>query len=300
MKNYLRHLSFWLIFLLFFLIIYINSSDLLFDNYGSKVLSGKKESIILGISRANMGICPSTLKNILKKDFFNYAFDIYSSPYGPLYFNSIKNKINDDNYDNIYILSVSPWSIASKSKNPNDSTQFRENNEILKNKYNNTIIGKLDFFFNEYGGNLISLSYNFTNRSVENGQLRIKDKLSLNDYNSKRKAKIQTYKKRLNFFKFSSLRLNYLNETIKLLKNHGKVFLVKLPIDNVFEKEVERKLIVDFDYKIDSLATINEISYLSLQSKNHLYDYLDGHHLIYNSSESVTDSIAIWIKKQSD
>ena len=52
---------------------------------------------------------------------------------------------------NIYFLSVNPWTISSKIKNPNDVEKFRElKSNLLTESYSNSFIGKLKYYFHHY------------------------------------------------------------------------------------------------------------------------------------------------------
>tara|TARA_B100000945_G_C20406903_1_gene610517 strand:- start:569 stop:1474 length:906 start_codon:yes stop_codon:yes gene_type:complete len=297
MKQFIQNIVIWVITILNVFLLTIGYSSFSVDNYAIKVMSDKKQSLIIGDSRALVGISPNVLSKALETDFFNYAFNISASPYGPIYFNSIINKINSDQKNNIHIISVSPWSISSTCKNPDDSINFREHEfSILKNKYNNSLLGRLKYYFNEYNGSLIKLLYNYTShRSTKNGHLIHESSIGQEEYIKKRDAKVEFYKKELIKYEFSPLRFSYLNKIIDSLKDNGKVFLVRLPVDSKLAN-LENQLIEDFDNKIESIASKNKIEYLNFHSKKHIYSYSDGHHLSLHSALSVSDSISKWIE----
>ena len=102
------------------------------SSYYLKFTSKKQTSLILGNSRSAQGIRPDIINAILdRNDIYNYAFTLSSSPYGQLYFNSIKNKLTKKENDGIFIIEVSPRSISINQKNEKESSIFRESDKIL-------------------------------------------------------------------------------------------------------------------------------------------------------------------------
>lgn len=95
-------------------------------------------------------------------------------------------------------------------------------------------------------------------------------------------------------FKFSSLRLEYLERTVTFLNQYGQVFLVRLP---VHEKmlEVEKKLVPDFDEKIPKIIPLTE-GYLDISTESRRYEFTDGNHLHKSAGKIVSKEIAEWIK----
>jgi len=98
-------------------------------------------------------------------------------------------------------------------------------------------------------------------------------------------------------YKFSELRMDYLSQTIKFLKKHGNVYLVRLPIHERM-MEIEKKLMPDFDLKIKNAINLSD-GYLDLTPQNDLYDYTDGNHLYKDSGKNVSIILANWILNKS-
>ena len=61
-----------------------------------------------------------------RRGLFNYAMTLANSPYGKVYFESIKRKLDTSSKNGIFILEVNPWSICSETLDPNDESNFRE------------------------------------------------------------------------------------------------------------------------------------------------------------------------------
>ena len=92
------------------------------DDYYLKFSSPKQSSLILGTSRAKQGIIPSVLSSSIENSnfsFFNFSFTLKSSPFGLVYFNAIKQKIDLESEDGCFIVTVDPWSISEKISDVN-------------------------------------------------------------------------------------------------------------------------------------------------------------------------------------
>ena len=111
--------------------------------------SPTQHNLIIGTSRAAQGIQPTVLNEIIpNKSFFNYAFTAAQSPFGPVYLKSIQKKIDTTTKNGIFIVTVDPWSISSKSKDPNDSSKFRENNLALATFQTSTEVPIMNTYLN--------------------------------------------------------------------------------------------------------------------------------------------------------
>ena len=90
------------------------------------------------------------------------------------------------------------------------------------------------------------------------------------------------------------MRLNYLTKTIDLLQQHGRVYLVRLPVHkNMFD--IEDELMPDFDSKIDSIVKRENVPFFNFRQHKNEYQYVDGHHLYKTSGKEVSALIAGWI-----
>jgi hypothetical protein len=132
MKKFILHILILSIAITTSILVIFSFADGHSDAFYLKFTSSKKSNLILGTSKAAQGIQPDILKSICNDEFYNYAFAIYSSPYGKVYLNSIKNKLDTQNTNQTFILAVDTWSISSLTKNPNDTLNFRENNSCVK------------------------------------------------------------------------------------------------------------------------------------------------------------------------
>ena len=269
------------------------------DPFYLRFTTPKQSNLILGTSRAAQDIRPNILNNILGKSFYNYSFTVAHSPYGSTYLKSIKKKLNRSTTNGIFILTVDPWSISSWTKDPNDYKSFRE----LELCVGNTIIVNLN-------PNLLYLLFNWKEKHLDilkkkdsnmflhhDGWLEITIDMDSIKVSDRIKVKEKSYREGyLPYAKFSEHRLNTLEETIRFLKNHGEVYLVRLPIHPKI-MQIEYELMPDFNDKIKEAISISS-GYLDLTIRNNNYKYTDGNHLYKDSATEVSRIIGEWLLEQ--
>jgi hypothetical protein len=263
------------------------------DSFYLKLTTPKKTNLIIGTSKAAQGIQPHILKETLHKDFYNYAFAIYASPYGEVYLNSIKQKLDKREKDNIFILTIDAWSICTNNEDPDNPLKFRENksflNDITNVCQNPNFKYLISYFEGEYNTILLKKSSTLLH---DNGWLEV----SLDENGVKRRTKftIKDYQEMINYYHFSNTRFLYLLKTIDFLNQYGKVYLVRLPVHPDL-MAIEETLMPKFNKTIQP-AKDKASGYLDLTLLNKDLKYTDGVHLNKSSGEQVSDIIAKWIK----
>jgi hypothetical protein len=266
------------------------------DPFYIRFTTPKQQSMILGTSRAAQGLQPEVFEQILKKNINNFAFTIVDSPFGEVYFESIKRKHNKK-AGGLFIIAVDPWSISSSCSSPNNLSQFRENRSCLNKTKIVDMNPNFFYIFSNLSGKYKNLIFQrHTNMFLhKDGWLEISniamDSLSVA---ARVKRKIEKYRNtRLPKTKFSSTRLRYLIKTISYLKDFGDVYIVRLPIHESM-MEIEKDLMSDFDLKINAAINLSD-GYLDLTPQNSLYNYTDGNHLYKDSGKNISQIIAKWI-----
>lgn len=270
------------------------------DAYYIRFTTPKQSSLVLGTSRAAHCIQPSILNEILgRNDFFNYAFTIGHSPYGPTYLKSMKRKLNQNTRNGIFILTVDPWSISSRCKNPNDTTNFRE----LKNSLNKVHLVNTNpnfvYFLKAYDQPLINILVNKNNVVFlhHDGWLEVNVKMDSIKFAKNIVSKIKKYKQDNSpYYSFSTIRYQYLIKTIDYLKQFGSVYIVRLPVHPLM-MDLDNDLIPDFSKMIQDISSLSDVPFLDLTTQNSNYIYTDGNHLHKDSGQLVTREIANWILK---
>lgn len=280
------------------------------DPYYLRFTTPVQNSLILGTSKAAQSLQPEVFKDELNLEIYNYAFTIMHSPYGPVYLEAIKRKLKPETDNGIFILTVDAWSITSTKSEANQIGDFRENNLCLDNT---TIVNKtpnLQYLLKNLKGefyqiilrNLGGKFYNTfsMNKPIllhKDGWLEITANMDSVILQERTELAIKNFKENdLPNFRYSSIRLDYFIETIKFLKEHGEVYLVRLPIHNEMMK-VEDLLIPDFNEKMNEIAILSD-GYFDMTPYNNEFIYVDGAHLFKDSGKIVSKSIADWIKNR--
>jgi hypothetical protein len=281
------------------------------DSYYLKFTTPKQQFLILGSSRAAQGIKPSALNPILRginpsTNFFNYAFTINHSPYGPTYLNSIQKKTNQQSDGGIFILSVDPWSISAGTSPPNDSTKFGEHDLFLaKTKF---VSQKPNFFYliNSYDKPYYEVIKSKVWKIIDNknkpstfvhddGWLEVNTKMDSLSIVKRVEKRIEAYHQDyLPVYQYSALRLEYLKKTIRFLQNYGTVYLVRLPVSKV-TLDIENQFMPDFNAKIDTLSAETNAPYNNINDSGERYLFVDENHLYKTSAEDVSKKIGYWI-----
>ncbi len=297
MKRFIYHiLLFFLPIPLFFVLIGF-CADGYTDPFYIRLTTPKQQNLIIGTSRAAQGLQPKYFKEILDVNIFNYAFTIAHSPFGNVYYESIKKKLNKNTKDGIFIITVDPWSISSWCDNPNDFNSFRENNLCLANTKIVDMYPNYEYLYKNLKGNYKSILFPPSKNMFlhSDGWLEIKN-IPMDSISKEKRInlKIKTYKNtHLPKTHISEYRLNYLLQTILYLKQYGKVYLVRLPIHPEMLK-LENEITNDFNSIIKSAINKSD-GYLDLTPYNNKFQYTDGNHLYKNSGKKVSVIIANWI-----
>lgn len=268
------------------------SSGPKFDPFYMRFTSSKKSSFVFGNSRAARGIVADELNESLalqNNPIYNYSFTIGSSPYGPAYFNSIKQKFDSSKTDGIFIFSIDPWSISSSKEAPNDISNFRENDTYISKLKN---AGKnrkpnFDYLLNFYPFGWGSILFPKTTRYLhDDGFLESFDH---NSANERQKRINQTVKLYLNShaknYSISEVRIESLKKMIQYFNRFGNVFLVRLPIPSEMYT-LEQDYCPKFDSIISNILTDSSCNYIDFMSEKANFEFNDGSHL---NSKSARD-----------
>lgn len=300
MKRFLFQVALFIALILIGLYLVLIQADGYTDPYYIRFTTPRQSSMILGNSRAAQGVQPAVLNHTLgRSDFFNYAFTLGHSPYGPVYLESIKRKLNAEVSNGLFIVTVDPWSICDKGKDPNDSSSFAEKNRILgKLKYVNL---NPNFFYltENYDRPLFTLLQDNPNKVTflhEDGWLEVSPpKMDSASVAERTREKLLDYEKgNLPSFKYSAARVNSLSETIEFLSGHGKVFLVRLPVHPQM-LELEDRLMPDFELRMNQIAEKHKLPYRSFVQTGEDCSFTDGNHLYKASGAQITQLIAEWM-----
>lgn len=269
------------------------------DPFYRRFTSPKQNNLIIGTSRTAQGLQPEVFKNILNRNFFNYSFTIAHSPFGSTYLESIKKKLNTQETKGIYIISIDPWSISSMTAFPNDSLHFRELELCLGNTTNVNSNPNFTYLLHNLKGRYNELLFQKKSGLYlhDDGWLEVTVNMDSITVNKRIADRVEMYRtNNLPYYHFSSLRLDYLKNTIEFLNHHGEVYLVRLPIHPDM-MAIDNQLMPDFDNKIQNIVPLTK-GYYDMTKLNNDFSYTDGNHLYKESGVIVTRMIAQWIQGQ--
>ncbi len=271
------------------------------DPFYLRFTTPKQTSLIIGTSRAAQGIDPSIINKVLsREDIYNYSFTIVHSSFGATYLQSIQNKLKENTKSGIYIIAVDPWSISGPAANPNDSLSFPELNLALGKTNVVDINPNIFYLFQSYEKPLYNLLTDDKSAGVylhNDGWLEVTTSMDSTSVAYRLNQKIRDYTdNNLPNYKFSQVRWDYLVKTIRFLKQHGEVYLVRLPVHPQMTA-IENQLMPDFDNKIDYLSLVTKSPYKNFKMNESSYQYVDGNHLYKTSGAKVSAEIAEWIKE---
>jgi len=270
------------------------------DYFYNKISSPRKKSIIFGTSKSEQGIIPSILNGKIEgSDFYNFSFALSISPYGKTYFESIKDKVNYSEPDGIFILTIDPWAVASFKEDEENELIFEETQSFLSTipsvTINPNIFYLKDFFLKPFFEILLRKfkSGNFVLH--DDGWLEVIVSTEPEDRKERVSQRLMEYKKRNENYILSHKRFDYFEKIIIELKNQGKVFIVRLPVEEKFA-EYESDYEVQFNYRLNEILVKHKLNYLDF-TKGDLekWSYIDGIHLDRNSAKLITNELSDWI-----
>ncbi len=299
MKRFIFQLTLFALLVLGAFLFILSRANGKIDPFYLRFTTPQQENLIIGTSRAAQGLQPKVLNSLCQIRFFNYAFTASHSPFGEIYFNSIQRKLKKGNTPGTFIVTVDPWSISSKTDDPNWTSGFRELDSCLANtKFVNSNPNFL-YLLNNLGGEYYKALDQRSSQLLlhEDGWLEVSVDMSPVAVEKRLHSKIELYREEmLPHYQFSSVRFEYLRKTIELLNDHGRVFLVRMPVHPKM-MEFEQELMPDFDDKIGKISSLTE-GYLNMTKQNQKYEFTDGNHLNKTSGKLVSKEIALWIMKK--
>ena len=286
------------------------------DNFYLRFTSSKQNSLIIGTSRSAQGIHPNILDSALNlgniNSIYNYSFSINNSSYGKEYYYAIKNKIKESGENGLFIITVDPWAISSDTiLNDNEidvesifhSMRYHNscpNYEYLiknyKKGWGNILLKRIEsniLFQNRHSFDKINGSFTYLRKD---GLLEVYTSMDSTYVKQNIQKKVHNYNRSMSSNKFSKFRFLYLRKTIQLLKKHGEVYLVRMPVHTSLFK-IESSFDPQFDKKIMNLANKTNVEYLNFADNSTQYSYTDGNHLYINDAKIFSIKLAERIKK---
>jgi hypothetical protein len=249
-------------------------------------------SLILGTSRAAQGIRPEVLTAQLGAAFegplLNYAFTLTHSPYGPAYLRSIGRKLRPDVHNGLFILAVDPWSLSLTGP----EGQFPEDNSFIGQLPQVSQNPNLPYLTRYQTKPLYRLLLDYataTERLHPDGWLEVRIATDSATVRTRTSRKVLDYRNLLATQHLSAGRLGALRQTIMLLRQHGRVCLVRLPVGAPLFK-LEQEYQPGFDQLMRQLALAQAVPYLNYSTQP--YATTDGNHLQRDAAAAFSRQLA--------
>lgn len=276
------------------------------DDFYKRFSSPQQNSLILGSSRA-ASINPEIIDNVIHSKYpnaklYNYAFTWAHSPYGPKYLESIKKKIKPDTKDGVFIVTVEPTALMVYKNEPDDPQYYTENDksvaktsmvatnpnlEYLLESYDFSITNELNKKIRPEKNPMIEVSI------LDNGKVngKVIKRFSAEKRKEINAEKMKELKNRFTELKLSAIRLDYLSKTIDFLEKHGKVIVVRMPV-NKTPYDIENSAVPDFDNIILNITKSKKVPYINYNNYPNHYQWVDEVHLEPESMDKFSAVIA--------
>ena len=285
------------------------------DNFYLRFTSSKQNSLIIGTSRSAQGIHPNILDSVLNLEenngIYNYSFSINNSSYGKEYYYAIKNKINESAKNGLFIITVDPWAISSDTtlndneidiesifyskKHYNSYPNYEYLIKNYKKGWGNILLKRIESNILIRNQNSLSKIKGAFTYLRKDGLLEVYTSMDSTYVKQNIRKKVYNYNTSMSSNKFSKFRFLYLRKTIQLLKKHGEVYLVRMPVHTSLFK-IEDSYDPQFDKRIMNLANKTNVDYLNFSDNATQYSYTDGNHLYINDAKIFSNQLAERIK----
>ncbi len=262
------------------------------DAFYGRFTSPPAGSLILGTSRAAQGLQPAVLAAGLGRQFdrplLNYAFTLTHSPYGPAYLASIRRKLRPEVRNGLFVVAVDPWSLSltgPEGTYPEDQSFIGQLQQVSQNP-------NLPYLTRYQTKPLYRLLLDYataTERLHPDGWLEVNIGTDSAQVAARTARKVQDYRLLAASQHLSAGRLAALRQIIQLLKPHGRVVLVRLPVGHSLLR-VEQAYQPDFDQLMRQTAADFSIPYLDYSAAP--YATTDGNHLQQAASAAFTRQLA--------
>ncbi|GEM_PF-3144128 len=247
----------------------------------------KAEHLILGVSRAKVGLVPEVLKEELQLDgeVLNFAFTGLVSPYEERYVKLAMRKVKKagKNQSGLFILSVNPGNLTKNTKkNRNPPPIYKlflvnvsPNPDYLFRNINRTE----PFLFSllaappEETPMFVAHTDGWGERTRSSA---IPDE--------------EIYKKYSASIGDRGLSREYLENLCRLtryLKDYGEIVLIRMPVKSGMAK-IEDESVPDFNQQLSELAASCGAVYLNYLDSGGAYEFSDPHHLLNTGARSFT------------
>jgi hypothetical protein len=291
MKLFLLKIAAWLSLVLALHLIAACFADGTADEYYLRFTGNERQALVLGTSRAAQGIDPSALDHLLPRSIqvpgmLNFGFTIGHSPYGPAYFNAIRKKLDPATKHGLFIVCVDPWALSiPKGSAITLDGPYPEDERMLGKQWWMTGTPNIEYLVRNYGkgwGSLVVDPIPSTDAELllhPNGRLEVQVEGDEDMEILRRLKKVEVYERYAEEqYEPAPFRVIHLTRTIELLKEHGTVFMVRLPIHKDI-LDIESFYWPGFSSEMEHLANALNVAFLDHSGSMGSLRFTDGNHI---------------------
>lgn len=266
------------------------------DEYYLRFTTGKQRSMILGGSRAAQGLHPSVFNEgdfagSFEGPMYGFAFTIAHSPYGPTYLHAIEEKLDARARNGLFILQVDPWLLSDRK----DSASGTEAERALGEQLTWNVHPNYEYLTRYWDRGWGALGHwpqgdaDTTAEVLPDGRLRLHVPMDTATVRRRTENKIRTYREEyLPGRSLSPERMDHLDKTVRLLKRHGRVVLVRLPVCKAIA-DMEDPFAPDLNASLEETARSTGAAYIRLDTM--AATFTDGNHLDEASGRRVSEAL---------
>ena len=272
------------------------------DEFYLRFTGGKRGSLIIGTSRAAQGIRPAVMMNVLggvtSPRIFNYAFTVAHSPFGPAYLRAIEAKLDPSTRNGLFVITVDPWSLSDNVEPDLASGSMPEDELTVGKQWTFTGDPNYEYLVRHapagwgsiIGGPLHDMDTMTTLHG--DGWLQVRASLDSRSVAKRTEQKEVHYRKEMMpTHRPGSTRMRSLEQLVDLLRPHGRVILVRMPVCEPIAR-IEEELWPGLNASLEVLAAAHEVPYWDLMPEHGRFTYTDGNHLDTTSARMFSTELA--------
>lgn len=272
------------------------------DEYYLRFTTERQRSMILGGSRAAQGLHPDILNARAGADRFEgplygFAFTIAHSPYGPAYLHAIEEKLDPRTRNGLFILQVDPWLLSSVKDSATGQEAFNEANNALGVQWTWNMRPNYEYLARYWDRGWGALGHwpqgdpDTSAVLMPDGRLDLHVDMSPAMVKGRTARKLRIYREEyLPGRQLSDTRFEHLRKIVRLLREHGTVCLVRLPVGPGIAS-VENTFAADLPVRVRDLAQAEGVHFIDLDTI-HDVGFTDGNHLDLASGRLVSEALA--------
>lgn len=267
--------------------LFLRHQEMLRHDLDYSKFTHRAEHLILGVSRAKVGLVPEVLWEELQLngDALNFAFTGLVSPYHNAYVDLAMRKVKPTSgkQDAVFILSVNPGNLSETKKRFRGASPIYD--LLLVNASPNP----------EYLIRNINMTESFLFSLLEAPSEDPPMFIAHTDGWGERTRPsalsdeeiYQKYRVSLGDRGLSEEYLENLRRLARYLRGYGEVVLVRLPVKSGMA-EIEDESVPDFNQQLRELAASCGAVYLDYKDSGGAYEFSDPHHLLNTGARSFT------------